>query len=62
VNSTRAFSALISSPLLFKTKKGESGFFWLRGFYGRFLSIITIITPTMAIATIIAAAAAPIYI
>ncbi|MGD0995863.1 MAG: hypothetical protein ABR909_10120 [Candidatus Bathyarchaeia archaeon] len=26
VNSTRAFSALISSPLLFKTKKGENGF------------------------------------
>jgi hypothetical protein len=27
VNFTRAFSALISSPLLFKTKKGESRFF-----------------------------------
>ena len=50
VNFTRAFSALISSPLLFKTKKGESDVFvW--HFYGRFLSISS---PTMAIATIMA--------
>ena len=38
VNLTRAFSAPISSPLLFKTKKGGSVVFvW--HFYGRFLSI-----------------------
>jgi hypothetical protein len=32
--STRAFSALISSPLLFKTKKGESEFFGCVVFMG----------------------------
>jgi hypothetical protein len=38
VNLTRAFSALLSSPLLFKTKKGGNDVFVWR-FYGRFLSI-----------------------
>jgi len=36
VNLTRAFSALLSSPLLFKTKKGGNDVsVW--HFYGRFL-------------------------
>ena len=39
MNLTRAFSALISSPLLFKTKKGGKYGFCLASFYGRFLSI-----------------------
>jgi hypothetical protein len=50
VNLTRAFSALLSSPLLsnFKTKKGGSDVFVWR-FYGRFLSInrASTIKPTM---------------
>ena len=61
VNFTRAFSALISSPLLFKTKKGGSVVsVW--HFYGRFLTAVSIRTPTIAIATIIATAATPMYI
>ena len=40
----------ISSPLLFKTKKGENVVF-VQHFYGRFLSISS---PTMAIAMIMA--------
>ena len=52
--STRAFSALISSPLLFKTKKGESGFLCWR-FYGRFLSVkIASTAKPMIITTIMA--------
>jgi hypothetical protein len=48
-----AFSALTFSPLVFMNKKkGNVVFDWC--FYGRFLSIFTITTPTMAIAIIMA--------
>jgi hypothetical protein len=61
VNLTRAFSAHISSPLLFKTKKGGNDVFvW--HFYGRFLSISSITTArTMMIRTIMPAIAGTKY-
>jgi hypothetical protein len=53
VNLTRAYSAPISSHCFLRLKKGKVNF-WLRGFYGRFLSISIIKAPIMAIAMIMA--------
>jgi hypothetical protein len=52
VNFTRAFSALISFPLLFETKKGEISFCFASLAYGRFLSISIASTATHMIMTI----------
>jgi hypothetical protein len=61
VNLTRAFSALLFSPLLFKTKKGGNDVFVWR-FYGRFLSINRAsTTKPMIIATIMPAIAGAKY-
>jgi hypothetical protein len=61
VNLTRALSAHISSPLVFKTKKGGNDVFVWR-FYGRFLSINRAnTTKPMIIATITPAIAGTKY-